>query len=64
MQIMHGKGAQNTPDLVAISVRVPRETAERLKDIADGEFRPVAAEVRRLIEAHVDELFPDSKAAA
>ena len=36
--------------LVSLSVRVPRETAARLKVIADREYRPVAAELRRLIE--------------
>jgi predicted DNA-binding protein len=50
MQLMQGTSAE----MVAISVRVPKATATRLKEIADGEFRPVAAEVRRLIEAHVE----------
>lgn len=42
-------------DLVSLSVRVPRDTAERLKAIADREFRPVAAEIRRLIQERVDQ---------
>lgn len=42
------------PDLVSLSVRVPRETADRLREIADSEFRPVAAEIRRLIQERVD----------
>ena len=53
---------QNTrpDDLVSLSVRVPRDTAERLKAIADAEFRPVAAEIRRLIQERVDqEIDPD-----
>jgi predicted DNA-binding protein len=57
------KQAQSEPDLVSLSVRVPRETADRLKEIADSEFRPVAAEIRRLIQARVDE-HDDLKAAA
>jgi predicted DNA-binding protein len=47
---------QNEPpvNLVSLSVRVPRKTADRLKQIADSEFRPVAAEIRRLIQERVD----------
>ena len=41
--------------LVSLSVRVPAETADRLKEIAEAEYRPVAAEIRRLIEQRVDE---------
>jgi predicted DNA-binding protein len=59
---MHEDHANKGPEMVAISVRVPRATADRLKLIADAEFRPVAAEVRRLIEAHVEA--EDMKAAA
>lgn len=44
----------NDQALVSLSVRVPRETAERLKEIAEASFRPVAAEMRRLIQEHVD----------
>jgi predicted DNA-binding protein len=50
MQLMQGARAET----VAIQCRVPKATAARLKEIADREFRPVAAEVRRLIEAHVE----------
>lgn len=50
------------PDLVSLSVRVPRDTADRLKVIADSEFRPVAAEIRRLIQERVDE-WPQEQAA-
>jgi predicted DNA-binding protein len=39
--------------LVGLSVRVPQATAERLKEIADAEYRPVGAEIRRLIEEHI-----------
>jgi hypothetical protein len=39
---------------VNLSVRVPRETADALRAIADREFRPVAAEIRRLIQERVD----------
>ena len=48
-------------ELITLSVRVPRETAERLRVIADREFRPVAAELRRMIQERVDD---DLKAAA
>lgn len=41
-------------NLVNLSVRVPKATADRLKEIADAEFRPVAAELRRLIQERVD----------
>jgi predicted DNA-binding protein len=49
-------------DLITLSVRVPRETAERLRVIADREFRPVAAELRRMIQERVDA--DDVRAAA
>lgn len=64
------KQIASQPDLVSLSVRVPRETADRLKAIADAEYRPVAAEIRRLIQERVDrsptvpEVDPSSKAAA
>lgn len=57
------KQADPEPDLVSLSVRVPRETAERLKVIADASFRPVAAELRRLIQERVDS-FEDHREAA
>ena len=47
--------------LVSLSVRVPQDTADRLKVIADREYRPVAAEIRRLIQERVD---ADTKDAA
>lgn len=43
----------STDELVAISVRVPRRTAAAFKEIADANYRPVAAELRRLIEARI-----------
>jgi hypothetical protein len=46
--------ASQEVDLVSLSVRVPRATADAFKAIADREFRPVAAEIRRLIQARVD----------
>lgn len=48
------KQPPQTDDLVSLSVRVKRETAERLKEIADRDYRPVAAEIRRLIQERVD----------
>ena len=53
------KQAPTDPDLVSLSVRVPREMADQLKAIADAEYRPVAAEIRRLIQARIDEATGD-----
>lgn len=50
-------------DLVTLSVRVTRSTADRLKLIADAEYRPVAAEMRRLIEEHIASHEPEAEAA-
>jgi len=47
------KHATQQADLINLSVRVTRETANRLREIADAEYRPVAAEIRRLIEERV-----------
>lgn len=49
------QGQSPEGDLITLSVRVPRETAERFRVIADREFRPVAAELRRMIQERVDE---------
>ena len=46
---------KQVPDLTVISVRVPRETADRLNAIAAAEYRSTAAELRRLIQTRVDE---------
>jgi predicted DNA-binding protein len=43
--------------MVTLSVRVTRETADALKVVADREYRPVAAEIRRLIETRIAEPF-------
>jgi len=51
---MRQSDPQPEADLVSLSVRVPRRTADRLKAIADREYRPVAAEIRRLIQERVD----------
>lgn len=45
---------QIKPDLVTFSVRLERATAERLRKIADSEHRTVAAELRRLVEIHIE----------
>lgn len=52
------------PDLVTLSVRVTRETAEDFKRVADSVYRPVAAEMRRLIEERVAEFDADEAKAA
>jgi hypothetical protein len=51
-------------ELVTLTVRVTRETAAALKRVADREYRPVAAEMRRLIEERVSEEPPNLKEAA
>lgn len=50
-------------ELVSLSVRVTREMADRLKAIADSEYRPLAAELRRLIQARIDSADDDRQAA-
>lgn len=54
---------QAPEDLVTLSVRVTRSTADQLKVIADAEYRPVAAEMRRLIEERVAGYEPMGEAA-
>lgn len=46
-------------DLVSLSVRVTPEIAAALKEAADASYRPVAAEMRRLIEARVERFRAD-----
>lgn len=41
-------------NLVSLSVRVTPDLAARLKAVADADFRPVAAELRRMIQERVD----------
>jgi len=43
------------PDYVSLSVRVSRETYEAIKAIAEAQYRPVAAELRRIIEERIAE---------
>jgi hypothetical protein len=40
----------NSGELVTLTVRVTRETADALKAVADRNYRPVAAHMRFLIE--------------
>ena len=47
------KQETNPGELVSLSVRVTRETADALKAVADRNYRPVAAHIRFLIEADV-----------
>lgn len=42
-------------EFVSISVRVTRDLADQFKAVADSEFRPVAAELRRLMQERVDQ---------
>jgi predicted DNA-binding protein len=50
-------------DQTVISVRVSRETADRLNAIAAAEYRSTAAELRRLIQARVNEAELQEEAA-
>lgn len=54
----------NDQDLVTLSVRVTRATAEDFKRVADSVYRPVAAEMRRLIEERIVEFESDEAKAA
>jgi hypothetical protein len=38
-----------------ISIKVTRETYDAIQAIAAEEYRPLAAEVRRLIEEHIEQ---------
>lgn len=38
---------------VTLSVRVSKDTADGIRAVADKHYRPVAAEIRRLIEDHI-----------
>lgn len=49
-------------ELVSLSIRVSRETAEALKAVADRNYRPVAAHIRYLIETDIAET-PEDVAA-
>jgi predicted secreted protein len=40
-------------ELVTLTVRVTRETADALKAVADRNYRPVAAHLRFLIESDI-----------
>lgn len=51
---MKTKQAALDEELVSLSVRVSPVMARRLKELADAEFRPVAAEIRRLIQERID----------
>jgi len=46
------------------SVRLTRDTAERFRAVAAREHRPVAAELRRLIEMRIAEKDPNGDAVA
>lgn len=50
---MDSKDLQETSQFVTLTVRVTRETADAFKDVADRSYRPVAAELRRLIEERI-----------
>jgi hypothetical protein len=45
--------SSDSGDLVTISVRLTRDTADALKAVADRNYRPVAAHMRMLIESDI-----------
>lgn len=51
-------------DLTTLTVRVPRETADKLRTLAEADYRTLTAELRRLVEARVAEADGDGKATA
>jgi len=63
MQAQRSNARHASTKLVGLSVRVPQATAERLKEIAEAEYRPVGAEIRRLIEQRVIDADPEREAA-
>lgn len=50
-------------ELITLTVRVSRTTADRFREQAERRYRPVAAEIRRLIEESLEDE-PDLKKAA
>ncbi len=54
---------QGEPEFETLTVRVPREMADRFRAIAEQEDRPVAAELRRLIRQRIDEKEPNGDPA-
>lgn len=40
-------------EYASLTVRLSKETAERFKAICDAEYRPVATEMRRLIDERI-----------
>jgi predicted DNA-binding protein len=45
--------SSDSGELVTLTVRVTRETADALKAVADRNYRPVAAHMRLLIETDI-----------
>jgi hypothetical protein len=43
----------NSPEFETLSVRLTKDTADAFKRVAAAEYRPVAAELRRLIEERI-----------
>lgn len=59
---LQGKGTRLKPAIAAhrgeqvvLSFKLTKETGDRLRAVAAAEFRPVAAEIRRLIRLRLDE---------
>ena len=49
------------PEYETLSVRVPREMADRIKAIAAMDDRPLSSELRRLIRQRIDEKDPNGE---
>mgnify|MGYP001077743239 CR=1 FL=1 len=56
--------APEPAEMVSLSVRVTPDMAAALKEIADREDRPIAAELRRMIRERIDRDHASRPAAA
>ena len=61
LRLKMNHNASSDAESVSFTVRLPRETAERLRELAASESRSVAAELRRAVQAHVERASKDSK---
>lgn len=51
---MDAKDIQPPASLVTLTFRVDKDLADAFKELADGEDRPVAAKLRRMVRTEVD----------
>ena len=55
---------ESPQDFETLSVRLTKDTANAFKRVATAEYRPVAAELRRMIEARIAEFEAEPKQEA